>query len=53
MQSRVFEDNSRALEIAKVHKFRLCTKYINTKLHYFRDYITKDSITISTIDIVE
>jgi len=37
---RVFEDNSGALEMAKVHKYRARTKHLNTKYHHFRDYVT-------------
>ena len=33
---QVFKDNSEALEIATVHKWRPRTKYIATKLHHFR-----------------
>jgi hypothetical protein len=36
---KVFEDNSGAVEIATVHKFRPRTKHINVKYHFFRDYI--------------
>ena len=36
---RVFEDNSGALEMAKVHKYRPRTKHLNVKLHHFRDYV--------------
>ena len=38
---RVFEDNSGAIEMAKVHKFRPRTKHINVKLHHFRDYVER------------
>jgi hypothetical protein len=34
---KIFEDNSGALEIASVHKFRPQTKHLNVKLHFFRD----------------
>ena len=36
---RVFEDNSGALEIAKVPKMCPCTKHINIKFHHFWDYV--------------
>ncbi len=36
---RVFEDNSGALEMAKVHKYRPRTKHLNVRLHHFRDYV--------------
>ena len=47
---RVFEDNSGALEIASVHKFRPRTKHIATKLHHFRSYVTTGEISIHAID---
>ena len=46
---KVFEDNSGALEIAKVHKARPRTKHINVKLHHFRSYVTSGAITIHPI----
>ena len=47
---RVFEDNSRALEIAKVPKMRPCTKHINIKFHHFRDYIECGEIMLHAIN---
>jgi hypothetical protein len=46
---RVFEDNSGALEMAKVHKFRPQTKHMNVRLHHFRSYVEDGSITIHPI----
>ena len=46
---RVFEDNSGALEMAKVHKFRPRTKHMNVRLHHFRSYVEDGSITIHPI----
>ena len=46
---KVFEDNSGALEIASVHKWRPRTKHLATKLHHFRSYVTKGDITIHPI----
>ena len=46
---RVFEDNSGAIEMARVHKFRPLTKHINVKLHHFRDYVERGEITILPI----
>jgi hypothetical protein len=46
---KVFEDNSGALEMAKVHKFRPRTKHINIKYHHFRSYVNDDSISIHPI----
>ena len=38
---RVFEDNSGALEMATVHKYRPRTKHLNVKLYHFCSYIGK------------
>ena len=46
---RVFEDNSGALEMAKVHKYRPRTKHLNVKLHHFRSYIDGKQITIHAV----
>ena len=47
---RVFEDNSGALEMAKIHKYRPRTKHICVKLHHFRDYVVRGECTIHPID---
>ena len=47
---KVFEDNSGALEMAKVHKFRPRTKHLNVKLHHFRSYVTSGRISIHPIE---
>ena len=46
---RVFEDNSGALEMAKVHKFRPRTKHINVKYHHFRDYVSRGDVKLYPI----
>ena len=46
---KVFEDNSGAIEIANVHKYRPRTKHLNVKLHHFRDYVTRKEISIHHI----
>lgn len=46
---RVFEDNSGALEIASVHKWRPRTKHICVKLHHFRSYVTRKLVSIHKI----
>ena len=46
---KVFEDNSGALEIASVHKYRPRTKHLNIKLHHFRDYVVRGAISIHKI----
>ena len=47
---RVFEDNSGALEMAKVHKYRPRTKHMNVKYHHFRDYVTRGEVTLHAIN---
>jgi hypothetical protein len=47
---KVFEDNSGALEMAKVHKYRPRTKHLNVKFHHFRDYVSRGEISIHKID---
>jgi hypothetical protein len=41
---RVFEDNSGALELARIRKY--CTKPLNVRLHYFRDHVVWKEISI-------
>ena len=43
---KIFEDNSGAIEIAKVPKMRPRTKHINVKYHHFRDYVEQEDISI-------
>jgi Reverse transcriptase (RNA-dependent DNA polymerase) len=47
---RVFEDNSGALEMAKIHKYRPRTKHLNVRLHHFRDYVERKEISIHDIN---
>ena len=51
---KVFEDNTGALEIAKIHKYRPRTKHLNCRLHHFPSYVddTKE-ISIHKIDTKE
>ena len=46
---KVYEDNSGALEMAKEYKYRLRTKFLNIKLHHFRDYVEWGEITIQKV----
>ena len=46
---KVFEDNSGALEIATVHKWRPRTKHLAVKLHHFRGYVNRGEISIHKI----
>ena len=47
---RVFEDNSGALELARVPKIRSRTKHINIIYHHFRTFVRDGKITIWPID---
>lgn len=49
VKCRVFEDNSGALEMAKVHKYRPRTKHLNVKLHHFRSYVESGDITVHAV----
>ena len=46
---KVFEDNSGALEIARLPKMRPRTKHINVKYHHFREYVERKEIEIYAI----
>ena len=46
---KVYEDNSGALEMAKKYKYRPRTKFLNIKLHHFRDYVERGEITIDKV----
>ena len=43
---KVFEDNSGALELARLPKFRPRTKHINCAWHHFRDHVRQGLIKI-------
>ena len=45
----VFEDNSGALQMANIHKYRPRTKHLNVKLHHFRQYVEEGLIKIVPI----
>ena len=47
---RVFEDNSGALELAKVPKMRPRTKHINIIYHHFRTFVRDGKVTVWPID---
>ena len=47
---RVFEDNSGAIEMSVVHKWRPRTKHLATKLHHFQSYINLGKISVHKID---
>ena len=43
---KVFEDDSGALELARLPKLRPCTKHINVCYHHFREHVRKGLIKI-------
>jgi hypothetical protein len=47
---KLFEDNSGALEFAKVAKYRPRTRHINAAWHHFRSHVVDKLITILPID---
>ena len=53
VKCKVFEDNSGALEMAKEHKYRPRTKHLNNRLHHFRDYVSRQEITIHPIGTLD
>jgi hypothetical protein len=46
---KVFEDNSGAIEIARLPKMRPRTKHLNIKYHHFRDQVARGRITIQFV----
>jgi hypothetical protein len=51
---QLFEDNSGALELAKVPKMRSRTKHMNLKYHHFRDFVARGClITVHPINTKE
>ena len=42
----VFEDNSGALELARLPKIRPRTKHINQSFHHFREYVERQEVMI-------
>jgi hypothetical protein len=47
---KVFEDNSGALELARLPKLRPRTKHINVCYHHFREHVRKGLIKIFPAD---
>jgi hypothetical protein len=50
---RVFEDNSGALELARIPKMRPRTKHLNVKYHHFREHVRKGLISVHPISTLE
>lgn len=46
---KAFEDNSGALEMAKVPKMRPRTKFLNVKYHHFRDFVSRGLISLYAV----
>ena len=46
---QVFEDNSEAIKMAQVHKYRPRTKHLNIKVHHFRVYVEQKEISLHPI----
>jgi hypothetical protein len=49
IRCKAFEDNSGALQLARLPKMRHRTRYINIKYHHFREAIAKDRIAIEHV----
>ena len=47
---KVFEDNSGALEMARLPKVRPQTKHLNNVYHHFRQHVENQEISINSID---
>jgi hypothetical protein len=50
---RVFEDNSGALEMAKIQMYRPRTKHLIVRLHHFQDYVERQEISIHAINTMD
>ena len=46
---KVYKDKSGALEMAKEYKYKPRTKFLNIKLHHFRDYVERGEIKIHKV----
>ena len=46
---KVYEDNSGALEMAREYKYHPRIKFLNIKLHHFRDYVERGEISIHKV----
>ena len=50
---RIFEDNSGAIEIAKVPKMRPRTKHLNIKYHHFCNHVKRGLISVHQVSTTE
>ena len=46
---KAFEDNSRALELAKVPKMRPRTKHLNNMYHHFQESVQNNEVTLIAV----
>ncbi len=46
---KTFEDNSGALQLARLPKMRPRTRHINVKYHHFREAVTLGKITLQNV----
>jgi len=53
MHGKLYQDNSGAIELAKVPKMRPRTKHINVKYHHFREYISIGDISVNQINTAD
>ena len=53
VKCNAFEDNTGALELAKVPKMRPRTKHINIKYHHFRAHVQQGTITVQHVSTEE
>jgi hypothetical protein len=49
IRCKAFEDNSGALQLARLPKMRPRIRHINVKYHHFREAVTKGQITIEHV----
>ena len=50
---KAFEDNSGALELARLPKMRPRTRHINVKYHHCREAVAKGRITVQHVSTTE
>ena len=50
MHCRIFEDNSGALEIAKIPEIRPRTKHLNNRFFHFREHVERGDMSVHDID---
>jgi Reverse transcriptase (RNA-dependent DNA polymerase) len=46
---KVYEDNSGALEMARLPKMRPRTKHLNVRMHHFRDHVRRGDISLEKV----